>query len=301
MTTSTMADRLQRWVLGAGAVWLTLAGVSLYAALRLPATLFYAQLEATPERAGLGYVDLLTGSTLGVIAVFILVGALFYALTFVVGFGSLYARMGRLMFSPETRAYQKARGKKTLGELTDDEFELRVDLLRRMYDAVPEIAEQVPFAAMEASLRAERLASIAQEEDPDNNARTTGQSGIKLKVFRLLFDTQAAAMRRHWKALVGVSAAAAFFVGLPLVAISQAVQVREGEPFIGGNLGLFAYQASPVDVRLNGEMPSGQAPIDPDGDYFLLGGTPQFVTLYDAEADVSIQVPASLVTITSRG
>src|SRR6188768_3506207 len=56
-------ERIQQWILGGGALGLTAAGVMLYAALRIPTSIFYSRLQASPESVGLSYGDLLTGST----------------------------------------------------------------------------------------------------------------------------------------------------------------------------------------------------------------------------------------------
>jgi hypothetical protein len=100
--------RIWPWALANPIAALTLTGLVVYGFLRLSASLFYGRLGVTPEEVGLGYVQTLAQSFLGLIVV-----ALYYTLTvyllpvFVSSLRSLLAFMGRLL--PNRGIGQKLR------------------------------------------------------------------------------------------------------------------------------------------------------------------------------------------------
>jgi hypothetical protein len=67
------------WVINNPLVALTILGLLLYAAFAIPATVFYARLGTTPSEVGYTYATVLSGSTLGALAIalFFLIAVLY--------------------------------------------------------------------------------------------------------------------------------------------------------------------------------------------------------------------------------
>ncbi len=298
---SSTGSRLQSWVVGGGALGLTVAGVLLYAALRIPTSIFYGRLDATPESVGLGYGDLLAGSTLGVMLIFALLAMAVYTLAFAVGYISLMSRVAKVIRAPERREFLASMRRTPLEDYTDAELERAIEYDLMVLEAVPELAAQFTPEDVRSFYLRRRDALRRQSAQPDDESSPmSSEDPVHWDLRRLSFDAQATAMRRHRVVLVVASMVLAFLFGLPLLALAQAGQVRHGSAFDGSDLGLFAYNARPVTVQISGDAESAPGPEVADGDYFLLGQTAQFVTLYDAAADRSIQLPVARVVLMSR-
>lgn len=105
---------------GSGLLAVTITGILLYLFLSVPATFFYARLGVSPAEVGITYVSLLSGSTIEILTVLVILTAAFLLAAFVISLLSFSIRVYVVNFPLMLRLRRRAN--KTYWELTDHEF-----------------------------------------------------------------------------------------------------------------------------------------------------------------------------------
>ena len=130
------------WLKGGGLLAITIVGLLLYFFLSLPATVFYARLGTTPGEIGITYASLLSGSTVEILAILILLTHLLACLVYHCFYKLFCTRFRR--YYP---AYLNPVSRKPSWAITDAEFEDQVKFWRRIYGFIPENTDVFPRIA----------------------------------------------------------------------------------------------------------------------------------------------------------
>ncbi|WP_330271897.1 hypothetical protein OG205_33400 [Lentzea sp. NBC_00516] len=298
-----MNGRIAEWMRDGGAVAVTLAGIALYVALRLPSAIFYARLGTTPEAAGITYLTLLTGSTLGAgltiavsgLMVLLLAAAAVYVATAV----KAVVLVGHIV----------AMRRVASNRLHDEYLERVVAAIESLWSTYGSYIEQrsgatLDFLKQDLTRRFElgrlgvRTHSQQQELD-ERRARWT-------TLFSLRDAMEAPGhLSTEWLVLNGkrtaiIVAFFAIFAGLPLFAFAQAREVMQARQDLGSKFGLFAYSAQPVRIDIaSKEAPPTFSPYV-GKDLFLIGQNAQQVVLYFPAERRTLMFPANAVQISTR-
>ncbi|WP_157528161.1 hypothetical protein [Nocardia sp. NRRL S-836] len=299
-----MRRKATEWLRENGALSVTVAGVSLYVALRLPAAIFYSRLGVNPEIAGITYINLLAGSTLGVVVMVLAIAVLFYLALSVLSLAVLYVKLlplAAVMLFKNSRA-------KTRNMSNDERFDLahstfivlwkaasgafdrfgltvdRVGVLMRRYRSLMELGVRALDEQVEADVIRRRLAKAVALP---NVAR------IPLHIVSRWVG------RRRVSVAISLFAVAAFLV-LPMLSFLWVNEVRQGRQDLGSRYALFAYAAHPVQVDVaSKEAPQGLQ-MWVGKELFLIGQNAQQVVLYSPKENKTVLLPLQAVQIFSR-
>ena len=91
-TSSSTRTQVLDWLKEGGLVAVTVTGLLLYFFLSVPATVFYTRLGTSPGEVGITYVSLLSGSTLELLAILLILTAALLLVAFLFAFCSFYTR-----------------------------------------------------------------------------------------------------------------------------------------------------------------------------------------------------------------
>lgn len=290
------SEDLKKWLAANVVPALTLIGVTLYVLLRLPYAMYYGRLGTTPEDVGLGYVEMLAQSALGLGAV-VFVGVLTVAIvaTLVVVF-ALYARLLPAMVRGEVAAFPRPAH-----ALTDDQWAkqraIYKAILTRVYRASADEVESLLAVTDERRTLHRRPARSADEQqrlDEIVASEAARDSGLLRRALT------------RWLRKVGVPAAivtGVALVALPFGARWEADRVRDCLRPVSGRYGMFAVRGtSATVVRL--EDDGSTVPVQGGRRLHYLGRTDKGIVLFACDGDDTVRIPADGVVVvedTERG
>lgn len=284
-------DGFRTWVLANVVPALTVAGLALYVMLRLPYAVYYGRLGTTPEDVGLGYIEMLAQSALGIGAIVFVaaLGAVFVALLVIVAFA--YA---------QTLPHILRNGLVPSWHTSDEAWPgLRTvmhKMLTRVYGASPEDAEAALVLADERrTLR--RVDTPTEEQRLRLREVTAEQQAAHNAIVR---TAGARLLRRVARVVVVVTAVA--FVALPVGAWFEANRVRGCARPVSS--AFFALRGASATVsRLTGD--GTLLPVQGYRRLHYLGRTDKALVVYACDGDEehdgdTIRVPPDGIVVVER-
>lgn len=294
------------WLKEGGLVAITITGLLLYVFLSLPATVFYTRLGTSPGEVGITYVSLLSGSTVELLAILIILTAIFLLVAFLVAFVSFYARYSYITFI-EWRPFRHIL-KKPLGQRTAEELEETISLAEKTLRRLPELVEvaEVPdpdsyIASTLAHYR--RMWELLQLDAPTQEQITelddlrSNAPDLPDSPSELAWPLTKVWIRRRGRLLAAFFVVITVIILLPTLAFFQASQVLDGKEYFGHNLGAFDYRADLVEVNSTSPHPAPSIQSLTKKKLFLLGQNAQYVILYSSSDHSTIRVPITSVII----
>jgi hypothetical protein len=307
-TRSTDRTQILDWLQSGGLLVVTILGLLLYIFLAVPATVFYAHLGTSPGEAGINYVSLLSGSTVELLAILVILTAAFLAVAFLIAFIGIWIRF--IIAIPYLRRQGRSYFSESLQDLTDSQFEERISFIKGRHERFPESLELAnmlnpglpkSIPAIEANFRRMRKLLTLQTRTPEEAIELhilESQDEI-LSIPPLTFPGP---LTKFWIRRRGRLLAVAFVlitvvIFLPALAFVQAGQVLDGKTYFGHNIGAFGYRADPVQVRPTSSHPPPSIQVLTTKKLFLLGQNAQYVILYSSSYHSTVRIPVSEVMI----
>jgi hypothetical protein len=300
----TQRTEILEWLKEGGLLVITIIGLFLYFFLSLPTTIFYARLGTTPDEVGITYASLLSGSTVEILILLILLTAIFMTIAYYIAIASFSVRTF-FAYKPIRRdsAYRKP-----LKDLTEAEFDNRSDLMREFYNHVPELIylqargpkRARSFDEMDKLARRRwellRLPVRTAEQSAELESIESQRIGRPFDISLTLARNW---IQRRGRLLAAFSIVIIMGVLLPSLAFVQAGQVRDGMAFWGENAGIFYYRADMVRVEPTSQFTALAIQRLRTKDLFLLGQNAEYVILYSSATHSTLRVPPISVIITS--
>jgi hypothetical protein len=284
---------LRNWASNNVVPALTLAGIALYVVLRLPYSAYYGTLGATPEDVGLGYVEMLARSAVGVAALVVVAG-LSTVLVFLYRFGLLLLR---LLGANRAVGYRAPRD---FADLDDAAYAQdrakRRDVLAMVYPDLPqaEIDDQIAWRDQIRALRRTvprtpavnaRLAALKREASDHGDA-----------VLWRSLARDAGRPARHAGRWILAGLLVLTVVGLPLAARATAKGVRNCHHARLGPSGLFAIRVDHATLWRLGDDGSAR-PVLRDVRLMYLGRNDNEIVVFDCDSRHTVHVPADGIVV----
>ena len=321
--------RMSEWLKDRGLLLVTLTGVILYFFLSVPAAIFYAQFGVSAGEVGISYASLLSGSTVEIFLIIaILAGALVAAAYFIaITVNTLF---GRLTYLPYMFFHTGLLVFRDTEKLDDRQFEKFLASHVRFYEQFPLFFSGVQIdypnedmspTAIERTLRHRRELLKRRKEllTQRRELWSRGESTATVSAQLELIDSQVnirlpmsaaflapfyiikEVIQRWGKILIIGFALVILVVLLPILAIFQAGEVRDGKTYFGKNIGAFDYHADLVKVTPSSDHPAPSIQALQGEKLFLLGENAQYAVLYSPSDHSTIRVPIGSVVISSVG
>lgn len=296
------------WVKTSGLLTVTVLGILLFIVLSVPATIFYGRLGTTPGEVGITYSSLLSGSTLGILVILLVLTVTFFAASFIIAFVGFGIRVGR--FLDKIGVLELYSGKANW-ELADGEFETRIAAMRELSSLLPEIAgpDKVKWEEEEPRSRRIRdlkmLGVLTVDQQTELNALIEEEEPVRAKMRDepSMFQATLAAtkhwIKRHGKTMLLIYPLVTIVAILPTIAYIQAGQVANGKPYIGSQLNFFDYRADSVFVTPASEAVSPDLQSLVGKRLFFLGQNSQDMIFYFPLNKVTIRIPSTAAIVTS--
>jgi hypothetical protein len=268
---------------------------------------FYTRLGVTPDEAGLSYTSLLSGSTIEILVIFVVLTITFMALIYELVFFSLYLRFIPIIFAVIKRNFEWRNLTSLNMSIRDQAFKQRLSILEEVATRFPEMVEMWhfgSFAEMEIWMRRTRelkKLSVRTEEESaelDTAARKHGSSMTHM-LSRFILHRIKRWIRRWGPPLAALYLLIAIFIGLPALAFVQSGQVLGGREYVGAQFGLFNYSAELVRVNAISQAQEQGIQSLVGKSLFLIGQNTQFVILYSPATHSITRVPIASVIVTS--
>jgi hypothetical protein len=255
---------------------------------------------------GITYVSLLSGSTVEIVIVLAILTGIFLVIAFTLAFGSYYVRT--MIFVCKNPQFFM-RLKRPAREINDWEYEDRIETMRQLVSAVPELGDyafghgHLTFAETEALWRRRRQ---LQMHDTRTAEETTELNSINMRleaneffVSKLLWFMTKRWMQRHGRWIAATFLIITIVFILPALAFFQASEVLSGKEYFGNGLGFSDYRADLVTITQVSQAAQPSVRALQSKDYFLLGQNSQHVILYSPTIHSTIRIPTTAVIITS--
>jgi hypothetical protein len=326
---SRKGRQIPEWLKDRGILLVTLTGVILYFFLSVPAAIFYAQFGVSAGEVGISYASLLSGSTVEIFLVIVILAGALAAAAYVIAiiggvlfslfiyFPYMFFRSGFLMFRDSEK-------------LDDRQFERFLASYLRIYGQFPWFLSSMEIghlnklrssAAVEREmrhtreLRKRRRELLTQLRELRKRGVSTAivsaqlelidsqiynREGMLAGLIGPLFAIKGAIQR--WGGVLTIGFASVILVVLlPVLAILQAGEVHDGKTYFGKNIGAFDYHADLVLVTPSSDNPAPSIQALREEALFLLGENAQYAVLYSPSNHSTIRVPISSVVIRSVG
>lgn len=287
-----MRERIWAWAKTNPLPALTILGVALYGLLRLPYSVYYGSLGASPEEVGLSYAETLARSTAGIAVAALALGVAAAVAAGVLTFLAFYARLGW--------AILRVRGlsKKKLISESDEEHERDVPRRRRFLTIVLRGQQQEVDELLAAGSEYRRLALLG--------VRTRDEQE-QVDEFRIKNDREVSAViraevrrvARRYGALGAAATALVIGFGLPAVAYADAQLVRECSRPALGQFGLFAVRGA-RSVLFRVDDSGSTTPMLADRRLMFLGSGGDRLVLFDCRHGRVLRLPATGVVVASE-
>lgn len=326
--------QIPEWLKDRGLLLVTLTGVVLYFFLSVPAAIFYGRFGVSAGEVGISYASLLSGSTVEILLVVVILACALivaaYLLAFVVAVFYIYfVYLPYILFHAGLSPFFKKADR-----LSDQQFErwLAADLhIRGQFQWLLQVFQtahpnqDMSIAATESE-RWMRHGRDLQKKRRElrtklGELRKQGTSAPDVAAQLELIDSQINVRKRrqarnmfqanylvlkaaiqHWgRVLIIGFVLVTVVVLLPVLAIVQAGEVRDGKTYFGKNTGAFDYHADLVKVTPSSDHPAPSIQALRGEQLFLLGENAQYAVLYSPSGHSTIRVPISSVVISSVG
>ncbi len=321
---SRTGRQILEWLRDRGLLLVTLTGVLLYFFLSVPAAIFYARFGVSAAEVGISYASLLSGSTVEIfLGVTILAGALVvaaYLIVLLTGITFLF-----FIYMPYMFLHVGFSMFRSINELNNQQFErflaAHLHIIGRfrwlMWAFAPEdhsmagIEREIRSAR---DLRKQRRELRAKLRKLPTQAATTAdasaqlalidsqihKSGIRDALMSNYHVIKAAIQHWGWVLMIGF-VSVTVVVLLPVLAIVQSDEVRDGNSYFGSSTGAFDYHADLVEVTPSSDHPAPSIQALRGEKLLLLGENAQYAVLYLPSRYSTIRVPISSVVISSVG
>jgi hypothetical protein len=313
---STTSGKVIEWLKGGGLLAVTIIGVLSYFFLSVPTTVFYARFGVSPGEVGITYASLLSGSTVEIFAILLLIIIGFLAAAFIIAYISLMVRETAIIVPYVVRRSRRRRkaGKRTVWDLEDAEFEEQHKDAMNFFRRMPEFvlttqmlmhseshSETDPFSDIDRMLRRrrqlERLAvkTAEQAAELDELRALFRRSYSPFSAVKLIYTSTRLWLKRRGRMLAVLSTLVVLIILLPMLAYVQAGEVLDGHAYSGSNWGIFDYRAEKVEVIPT--SPNGRSGVEslPSRRYFFLGQNSQYAVLYSSEYHKIVRVPIAAI------
>lgn len=295
------------WTKGSGLLLVTVLGILLYIILSIPATIFYGRLGTTPSEVGISYSNLLSGSTLGIVVIFIIFIAIFLAISFVAAFVGFTIQMYNFIRHVQGFNVDDILSGRQGWELSDDEFEELIKKYKTVNSYLPpwdelrlQLTKEEPRwrRIRELQKLGVRTAEQYQEIESlaDQSDRELAESSDSF-LWEVLTATKYWIRRRGAVLLLCFSLATVVII-LPGIAYIQAGQVINGKLYTGSQLSFFDYRAESVSVKPASSATAQSVQGLLGKKLFLLGQNSLETVLYSPMDKATIRVPSTTIVIT---
>jgi hypothetical protein len=290
-------DELKTWVTTNVLPMLTVLGVALYVVLRLPYAVYYGTLGAAPEDVGLGYVETLARSAVGVAAIVVIPSVVTAGMIYFVVATALYVRTFRAMAAHGMLVVRK------VSKLDDVAYEAdrtkrRAVLLAVFRDLTAEEID-AQIARLDEFRSLHRLPERTRGQEARRRAlkREISKHGDALFTKTIRNDAGRVA-RRFGRWLLAVLLVLTL-VALPFVAFADAQAVRGCNRSMLGAFGLFAIRGDPASLSRLGDDGTAR-PVFEGRRLVYLGRNDDEIVLYDCGSGHTLRLPPDGLAVAAR-